>query len=250
MLVSSQTTCTKSNVCNQTLLGEQLDWLTVDHDDLKQDLLERIATPKYHPSMTLIDKWEEEAIARIRHTAILARRILIDALDEHVFETEKTLNTLTSKLRDARNGTKPFDKNDLHKWATMLHELKQTPSFPVVIDKENNIIHGLILDLRKEKRIDSSESNYHELTSRSLISILHDPISSASTSNTTEYRTKPSNLPEKTEIDNIKISVINNASSNRSRIMTPKKVTIKEPSEKQNYYYDFTHETRSYREPI
>lgn len=45
-----------SSCSNEKYLGEQLDWLTVDHDDLKSDLLERMSAPKYHPSMATIDQ--------------------------------------------------------------------------------------------------------------------------------------------------------------------------------------------------
>ncbi|CAF4934990.1 unnamed protein product, partial [Rotaria socialis] len=40
---------------HQRILDEQLDWLTVDHDDLMQDILTQKSTPKYHPSMSVID---------------------------------------------------------------------------------------------------------------------------------------------------------------------------------------------------
>ena len=70
MLSSSLTSCSQCNEigiltcdgCNklycqqhlhdhQRYLGEELDWLTVEHDDLMEDLVQQIATPKYHPSM-------------------------------------------------------------------------------------------------------------------------------------------------------------------------------------------------------
>jgi hypothetical protein len=236
MVLSSPMTYSKSNGCNQTycqqhidqhqrLLDEQLDWLTVDHDDLRQDILERIATPKYHPSMSLIDKWEEETIAHIRHTAVLARRALIDALDQHVLEVKNTLNILTPKLREARNGIKSFNENDIEEWATVLQELKQMPAFLVTVDKENNI-HGLTIDLRKEKPIHHSEFNRDESTSRCLVSILHDPTASTSTSNTTECQTVSTNLDAKeTDVDNQKIK-FNNVSTNRSETVTPGGVII------------------------
>jgi hypothetical protein len=225
MLVSSLTTCSKSNDCNQTysqrqrLLDEQLDWLTVDHDDLKQDLLERISAPKYHPSMSVIDKWEEQTIARIRHAAFLARRALIDALDRRVFEVKETLSTLTPKLRDARNHIKSFNENDIQEWSTMLQELKQIPVFPVTVDKENSI-PGLTIDLTKEEQTYQSES-----TSRNLISILRNPITSTSTPSTTEFQLSPTNLPKKTDIDKKKVN-FDNVSSNGSYTVTPESVII------------------------
>lgn len=247
MLLSSPTGW-KCNDCNQMLLDEQLDWLTVDHDDLRQDLLEQIATPKYHPSMAMIDKWEEETIARIRHTAVLARRALIDALDEHVFEVKNTLNMLTPKLRDARHGTKPFNENDLQEWATVLHELKQIPVFPVITDKENKI-YGLTIDLRKEKRTHHSLSSRHESTSRSLVSVLRDLNTPVLTSNTTEYQIAPSNPPKKTDRYN-KIADVGNTFSNESRTITPGGVVIiREPPKNETTIIP-THVRRGYPSEI
>jgi hypothetical protein len=246
MLLSSRPTSSKCDDCNQKLLDEQLDWLTVDHDDLRQDLLEQMATPKYHPSMAIIDNWEEETIARIRHTAVLARRALIDALDEHVLEVKNTLNTLTPKLRDARHGRKPFNENDLQEWATVLHQLKQIPVLPVIADKKNKI-YGLTIDLRREKHTHHSVSNRHESTLRSLVSVLHDLNASASTSNTTEYQLASSNSSKKTDRDNKKVDV-GNTFSNGSQTITPGGVVIiREPPKNETTSIP-THVRRAYAE--
>ena len=42
---------------HQRFLDEQLDWITVDHDNLRQELQEQLARPKYVPSMAVIDQW-------------------------------------------------------------------------------------------------------------------------------------------------------------------------------------------------
>jgi hypothetical protein len=235
MLLSLPTTSSDSNGYNQTncqqhvdqhqrLLDEQLDWLTVDHDDLRQDLLEQISRPKYHPSMAVIDQWEEETIARIRHAAVLARRALIDALDQHAFEVQKTLNTLTPKLREARNRMKSFNENDIQKWASMLQELKKMPVFPITIDKDKNI-HGLTIDLRKEKRTHHFKSNPKESITNCLVSIIRDPTASTSTSNRTICQIVPKNLTKKTDADNKNLK-LDNVSSNRSKTITPGGVII------------------------
>jgi len=230
MLLPLPTTSSDSNGCNQTncqqhvdqhqrLLDEQLDWLTVDHDDLRQDLLEQISRPKYHPSMAVIDQWEEETIARIRHAAVLARRALIDALDQHAFEVQKILNTLTPKLREARQHIKSFNENDIQEWANILQDLKQMPVFPVTVDKNNNI-HGLILNLGKQPRTPHSESK-----SQSLVTIIHDSTSPTSTSNAIESLTVYTNVTKKPDVEK-KTVTFHDVSSNRLRTITPGGVTI------------------------
>lgn len=182
-----------SSICNKTYfkpdsseyqqsLNEQLDWLTVDHDDLRQDLSERISTPKYHPSMAIIDQWEQEAIANIQYTAFLARRELIVALDKHAIEIESKLNMLTPELRAARQYRKDFTENDIRKWSNALQELKKVPLFPATINNEDSI-HELTIDLRRHPRISRSSSTFDETTSNILVPIIRSPTFSTTTFN-------------------------------------------------------------------
>ena len=149
-------------------LDEQLDWLTVDHDDLRRDLLERLSTPKYHPSMTIIDQWEQESIERIQQTAIHARRTLIDVLDQHASKTKKTLDCLTPVLRDARDNLKLFNENDIRHCANILQELKRLPEILVKLNKKNSL-DGLTIDLRDENNL----SNNLFISSYDLLAIIH-----------------------------------------------------------------------------
>ncbi|CAF1136662.1 unnamed protein product, partial [Rotaria sordida] len=221
---SSQTYDQQDVDQHQRFLDEQLDWLTVDHDDLRQDLLERILTPKYHPSMTVIDTWEQESIACIRRTAVFARRALIDALDQHVFEISNKLNILTPKLREARDRIEPFDEDDIRKWASILQELKQMPLFPVIIDKENSI-HGLTIDLSTHERTSHSESNCEEPTPHTLLSIIRNPTSSMSMSNRMECQTRSTSALKNIHAKN-KAVKFDDISSNRSETITPGGVLI------------------------
>ncbi|CAF2897579.1 unnamed protein product [Rotaria sp. Silwood2] len=209
---------------HQKFLDEQLDWLTVDHDDLRQDLLEQISTPKYHPSMTLIDIWEQESIARIQRTAILARRALIDALDQHVFEIKNKLDMLTPKLREARHHVKFFNEDDIRKWATILQELKQMPLFPVTIDKDNSI-HGITIDLTKHQKTFHSELNCEESTPCTLASIIRNPICPISMSDRSEYQTRSTSILKNTHPIN-KTVKFDDISLNKSQTITPGGVLI------------------------
>jgi hypothetical protein len=243
MLLSSSTICyecdavgtLKCNVCNRTYchqhvqqhqrhLDEQIDWLTVEHDDLMQDLLQQISTPRYHPSMGVIDKWEEESIARIRHSAVLARRALIDAVDQHVYEVRKSLHRLTEKLSEARQDITSVHENNIQKWATILQDLKQIPVFLVTSDK-NNSIYGLTIDVRKQHRTSHSKLNHDIPASRSLISIIRDPISPISTLITAGHQTAPINIIKKTKVDKKKVK-FGSVPSNSPETITPGGVII------------------------
>lgn len=200
---------------DETILDDQLDWLTVDHDDFQKEISDRFRNPPQHPSMSVIDQWEEETIQRIRHTALLARRALFDALDRHIHDVQERLNNLTRKLNDARMGMKYFDENDIKEWAMTLHELKRTPEFPVLVDPHVNI-QGITMDLRKYQPSISLNSTFQRSNSPGLISTLHDIILPVIHS------------PKRTELDRNEVRVNNGTSSNPPRIIPPKVVTFQE----------------------
>ncbi|UJR32781.1 hypothetical protein I4U23_020243 [Adineta vaga] len=168
-----QTYLSKDKNPHEELLDEQLDWLTVDHDDLRQDILEQNSRPKYHPSMSIIDHWEQESIERIKYIAYRARRTLIDALDEHMFKVERILNTLTPKLHEARQSIKSYNENNIKEWAKTLHELKQIPLLPIVIDKDNKIF-GITVNSGKSTRSSPSKSITFSLDSTSSTNISNE----------------------------------------------------------------------------
>lgn len=160
-------------VAHQRFLDEQLDWITVDHDNLRQELQEQLARPKYVPSMAVIDQWEKEMIERIRQTAILARRALVDALDQHALEVKKTMDTITPIIRDARAAVRPVTEENLREWHTLLQGLNKAPDFSVIIDKRDDI-DRLILDLRQTQRsVEHLHFRSGESQLQPLISIVH-----------------------------------------------------------------------------
>ncbi|CAF1423394.1 unnamed protein product [Adineta steineri] len=215
------------------LLDEQLDWLTVDHDDLKEDILERIARPKYHPSMAIIDRWEEQAIARIRYTAILARRTLFNALDKHILEISKTLNKLTPKLCEARWHTKSFDKNDIQEWNNILRELKKTPIFPATIDKIN-YIPELTIDLRTQY-----QSPHYETESYGLVSFIYDSSDSTTMSNENQDEPIYENIPNSPSLDSETIKN-DTVTLNTVQIITPENALVNEKQQNKQINREFS----------
>ncbi|CAF2150731.1 unnamed protein product [Rotaria magnacalcarata] len=212
---------------NQIILDEQLDWLTVDHDDLRQDILAQKSTPKYHPSMSVIDTWEQKTIERVRHTACLVRRALINALDKHVIETEKKLNKLTPQLRDARQNSELFNKNDIQKWSIILQELKRIPMFLATINEKNSFPE-LTIDLRKETKNPHSESKYEEKTSHTLTSIIRSPTSVLPMRNSAGCQTKPATIKTNTHKNSKTVKFDDTSSLTFETIMSGTCVIIRE----------------------
>ncbi|CAF2871780.1 unnamed protein product [Rotaria sp. Silwood2] len=112
-------------------LYEQLDWLTVDHDDFVNTLNSNESIAQRHSSSKkIIDKWEEESIKHIQKTANEARCALIDAIKNHINELKEKLKLLTEKLHEANhnnnndNNNNTFDERNIKQWVTDLHNLK------------------------------------------------------------------------------------------------------------------------------
>ena len=153
----------------QRYLEEQLDWITVEHDDLREELNEQFSTPKYHPSMSTVDQWEKEMIENIRRMAVFARRTLIFALDQNAFQVKKNMDQITPALRDARAGIRPFTERDLKEWMMLLRQWRRVPALPVRVGKSSSV-QELTIDLRD----DSSKSFAAEqIQYYGLISIIH-----------------------------------------------------------------------------
>ncbi|CAF3886541.1 unnamed protein product [Adineta steineri] len=232
----NQDECIKCDTFDQHerhLLDEQLDWLTVDHDDLKEDILERIARPRFHPSMAIIDTWEEQAIARIRYTAILARQTLFNALDKHILEISKTLNELTPKLCEARWHTKPFDKNDIQEWNNILRELKKTPIFPATI-YNINYIPELTIDLRTQY-----QTPQYETESYGVVSFIYDSSHSTTISNEDQDEPIYENIPNSPSLDNETIKN-DTVTLNTVQIITPENALVNEKQQNNRLNREFS----------
>ncbi len=132
-------------------LYDQLDWLTVDHDDLIRtlDLISSIKQMN-HQSKKIIDKWEEESITYIRKTASEARLALMDAIQTHISDIKEKLTILTEKfnaLSDENNNIL-FDERNLKQWAMELRNLKNeflaTPPFTVRVHGNKPVVMPII----------------------------------------------------------------------------------------------------------
>lgn len=138
-----------ANEHRQTLY-DQLDWLTVDHDDLL-DLLKHASAIQQtnDQSQKIIDKWEEESIRHIRKTADDARQALANAIDSHITDAKQRLEHFKTKLHTlANNQHLYFDERNLKEWSKELQTLKadylMAPSFTVRIHGNKPVVMPII----------------------------------------------------------------------------------------------------------
>ncbi len=159
---------------------DQLDWLTVDHDDLVQTLNNiPFIKEKNIQSKKIIDQWEEESIRHIRKTANEARRALIDAIKTHIKEVKEKLKLFAEKLNTiCHNNNTLFDERNLKQWAMELHTLKDefltTPAFTVRVYGNKPIVMPII-KIQPEP-IYESHSNEQQQNSFGLVPIKQSTI--------------------------------------------------------------------------
>lgn len=170
LIVKYCNTCNKSaefycNGCNsifcqdhadqhQQSLYEQLDWLTVDHDDFAHTLHSNdVIVQRNQSSKKIIDRWEEESIRQIQKTANEARCALIDAIKTHLKDVKEKLKLLTKKLQEVNqnhtnNNKSTFDERNIKQWAAELHNLKHDfhtkPTFTVRIHGNKPVVMPII----------------------------------------------------------------------------------------------------------
>lgn len=142
--------CQQHAVEHRQSLYDQLDWLTVDHDDLVNTLDHTSSTKEInYQSRKLIDKWEEESIKYIRKTANEARQALFDALKFHINDVKEKLKLLAEKINNvSHDHSMLFDERNLKQWATELrtlkHEFLTTPSFTVRVHGNKPVVMPII----------------------------------------------------------------------------------------------------------
>ncbi|CAF1385670.1 unnamed protein product [Rotaria magnacalcarata] len=190
---------------------EQLDWLTVDHDDFVCTLNDDASiAERNYLSKQIIDKWEEESIGNIRKIAAEARLALIDAIEHRIDGVKEKLKALTEKLQavshNNSNHNHSFDERNIKQWATDLHNLKHDfftrPTFTVRVHGSKPVVMPIIRiqpDSLHENHSNSPESQNHE-GSFGLVPLkdstdLHEPSSRRTSTANQQHKTSNSLLP-------------------------------------------------------
>jgi hypothetical protein len=180
----NRTFCSKHTDEHRQSLYEQLDWLTVDHDDLVRTLDNTSSvSQKDDQSRKIIDKWEEESIQHIQTTANEARRTLSITIQTHIDDVKKRLKLLTEKLNEANQKSDQFDERNIRQWATKLRNLKQdfiTMSTFTVRVHGNKPVVMPIIKIQPDPTYEDISDKQPQQTSSGLIPIkrsisLHEP---------------------------------------------------------------------------
>jgi hypothetical protein len=109
-----------------------MDELTIDHDQFKQNIMEKTNELRYHSLVQLIDDWEQQSIDKIRRTSDDARQQLRNIINEHATKLTEASTKIADELRQARDDDEFFE-TDLKQWIDKLERLKKDLAHPLNI---------------------------------------------------------------------------------------------------------------------
>ena len=118
-------------------LSRQMDDLTVEHDQLQNDLITDDHTSRQHPFFTRVDRWESDAVRRIREVANEVRDQLRDLHCRSKRRVEGSLRSITDELKEKRL-MENYTEIDLTRWMTRLRELREQLDGPWTIELKND----------------------------------------------------------------------------------------------------------------
>jgi hypothetical protein len=132
-------------------LSQQIDEVTLDHDQLRETIAEYTAEPLHHPLMKQVDEWEKESINKIHQTADHARRQILMNVEKHTIHIMKTLELVKQQLSKAHND-EDFFESDLEQWKKKLDTMKKELAAPSTINvhhekKATSLISKIIFDV-------------------------------------------------------------------------------------------------------
>ena len=103
-------------------LSQQMDALTLEHDELQRNLMKE-SNDQPNPLFARIDRWESQSIERIKHAAHEVRSQLRESLAQTKKNIRDSLHQIAANLEENRR-TEAFTEIDLQKWLSQLEELK------------------------------------------------------------------------------------------------------------------------------
>jgi hypothetical protein len=125
--------CTDHAKEHRQELSKQLDTIILEHDQLKQNLVEYTGKSSRYPLMKEIDQWETQSIDKIRQVANDARKQLSNVVGGHTTKITEDLKLLTQELTTAR-AKDNFIEIDLEEWIERLGKWTKELSTPSSIN--------------------------------------------------------------------------------------------------------------------
>ena len=157
----SQKFCVKHLPEHRQQLGQELNGIENDRDELHQSLIEQKNNRQKLPLMQRVDKWEVDSITKIRQTAQECRQLLVQHQNDHILDIENKLAKLTEELKRIRKDDE-FNEIDLNRMQGKLRRLRDE------LNQPRNI------KIQQETTSFISKISVVATTSKSINSILSD----------------------------------------------------------------------------
>ncbi|CAF3362117.1 unnamed protein product [Rotaria socialis] len=120
----SQAFCTKHFIHHRQFLGDQIDAVISEYDQVQYALNEQKTNIDSHPLMKQISDWEKESIVKIQEKARELRQELIQKNTIHLEKLSKKLQDLSEQLKLGREHDS-FVEVDIGNWKKSLNDLKE-----------------------------------------------------------------------------------------------------------------------------
>ena len=128
--------CLKHLTEHRQELSQQMDALTLEHDQLQQHLIDD--TFDYPcPLTTRVDRWELQSIERIKEVANKVRSQLRETLNQKKRTILQCFADITKELVDNREA-ETYTEPDLDKWMDQLKQLREQMNKPLVLTIRND----------------------------------------------------------------------------------------------------------------
>ena len=116
-----------------------MDYLTDEHNQLQENLLENDDAQQQHPLMIRVDQWEKRSIEKVKQVANDVREQLQISLNRSKKNIEKSLCSIAEEIRENRS-TEAFTEIDLSSWMKQLKrlakQLKNPPQIKMKHDQD------------------------------------------------------------------------------------------------------------------
>ena len=124
--------CVKHLLEHRQELSQQMDALTLEHDQLQQNLTEK-TTDQPHPLVVRVDRWESKSLRRIQQVVDEIRSNLRKPLGEMKRNIGESLHQMMQELKESRP-METFTEIDIQKWMNQLKQLREQLENPSTME--------------------------------------------------------------------------------------------------------------------
>ena len=147
--------CVRHLLEHRQELSQQMDALTLEHDELSENFTIDPNDYQQHPLLTRVDRWESNSIERIKTVANDVRSQLRDFLIETKTKLRQSFDDIAHELQESRR-LETYTETDLAKWTNQLKQLREQLDKPPMIkmmNDEGSSTHIPFIQLRSIQRV-------------------------------------------------------------------------------------------------